>query len=61
MMSGKKRETKSMLTGKERKKYTVWVGGTEVTMHFITYSHAKRLLESYTNDGYTDVIIQNGR
>ena len=32
-----------MLTGKEKRKYTVWVGGTEVTDHFVNYTTAKQL------------------
>ena len=47
--------------GNELKKYTVWVGGTEITDFFVTYSIAKELLEQYNAIGYTDVIIQEGR
>jgi hypothetical protein len=46
---------------KEIKKYTVWVGGTEITDFFVTYSIAKELLKQYNALGYTDVIIQEGR
>ena len=45
----------------ELKKYTVWVGGTEITDFFVTYSIAKELLKQYTALGYDDVIIQEGR
>ena len=45
----------------ELKKYTVWVGGTEITDFFVTYSIAKELLKQYNAIGYSDVIIQEGR
>tara|TARA_R110002051_G_scaffold125695_1_gene199043 strand:- start:762 stop:971 length:210 start_codon:yes stop_codon:yes gene_type:complete len=45
----------------EHKKYTVWVGGTEVTEHFVKYSKAKSILDNYKGMGYTDAIIQEGR
>ena len=60
-MMAKKRKFKSMLQGKEIKKYTVWVGGTEVTDFFVTYSIAKELLKQYQALNYDDVIIQEGR
>jgi hypothetical protein len=50
-----------MLQGKEKRKYTVWVGGTEVTDHFVNYTTAKQLHLTYTAQGYTDVVIQEGR
>ena len=49
------------LQGEELAKYTVWVGGTEVTEHFVPYSHAKRILTKYSNLGYIDVVIQSRR
>ncbi len=61
IMGRKKTKKEPMLTGKERKKYTVWVGGTEVTDHFVTYSTAKDILADYTEQGYKDVVIQEGR
>ena len=60
-MMAKKTDWKSMLTGKERKKYTVWVGGTEVTDHFVTMTTAKDIYAKYTEQGYKDVVIQQGR
>ena len=45
----------------ELKKYTLWVGGTEVTDHFVTYSKAIDMLKIYKEMGYTDVVIQEGR
>ena len=48
-------------TTKELKKYTVWVGGTEVTDVFVKYSIAKEILKQYTALGYDDVKIQEGR
>lgn len=60
-MMAKRNDWKSMLTGKERKKYTVWVGGTEVTDHFVTMTTAKKIYAQYTEQGYKDVVIQQGR
>ena len=48
-------------TTKELKKYTVWVGGTEITDFFVTYAIAKELLRQYQALGYDDVYIQEGR
>lgn len=60
-MIKKKTNWKSMLTGREVRKYTVWVGGTEVTDHFVTYTTAKNILADYTKQGYDDVVIQSRR
>ena len=60
-MIKKKTNWKSMLTGKEVRKYTVWVGGTEVTDHFVTYTTAKNIFADYTKQGYDDVVIQSRR
>jgi len=57
----KRKTKKSMLTGNELKKYTVWVGGTEMTDNFVTYTVAKSLLDNFTNQGYDDVVIQARR
>jgi|TARA_B110000046_G_C12829124_1_gene328711 hypothetical protein len=43
---------------REIKKYTVWVGGTEVTDHFVTYTSAKLLYDNYEGQGYKDIIIK---
>ena len=45
----------------ELKKYTVWIGGTEVTDFFVTYAIAKEIHRQYEALGYSDVIIQEGR
>lgn len=60
-MIKKKTNWKSMLTGREVRKYTVWVSGTEVTDHFVTYTTAKNILADYTKQGYDDVVIQSRR
>ena len=39
-------------------KYTVWVGGTEVTDSYVGYSKAIDILKIYEEKGYTDVVIQ---
>ena len=57
-MIKKKTNWKSMLTGREVRKYTVWVGGTEVTNNFVTYTTAKNIFADYTKQGYDDVVIQ---
>ena len=41
--------------------WTVWVGGTEVTDHLITYTSAKLLLDTYEKMGHKDVVIQGVR
>jgi len=59
---GKTRKTKEpMLTGKERKKYTVWIDSVEMTDKFVTYAHAKMMHTVYESRGYKKVIIQEGR
>jgi len=59
---GKTRKTKEpMLTGKERKKYTVWIDDVEMTDKFVTYAHAKMMHTVYEGRGYKDVIIKEGR
>ena len=60
-MMAKKNKYKTMLKGNEIKKYTVWVGGTEVTEHFVTYTTAKNILNNYIGMGYTDATIEEGR
>lgn len=40
------------------KKYTVWVGGTEVNDYHLSLDEAQRLAYEYQNDGYDDVIIE---
>ena len=52
---------KNTKENKELKKYTVWVGGTEITDVFVKYSIAKEILKQYTALGYDDVKIQEGR
>jgi len=52
---------RSYVRGQELAKYTVWVGGTEITDSFVTYTVAKLLLNNFTNQGYTDVVIQSRR
>ena len=49
------------MKNKEVKKYTVWVGGTEITDFFVTYAIAKEILKQYQALGYNDVSIQQGR
>jgi len=37
--------------------YTVWVGGTEVNDHWLSYEEAKRLHDKYKAQGYDDVQL----
>lgn len=37
--------------------YTVFVGGTEATNHFLPYDSASELANSYREDGYDDVAV----
>ena len=60
-MMAKKNEYKKMLTGKELKKYTVWVDGKKMTPKLVTYTEAKDTLASYELDGYKDVVITGAR
>lgn len=39
-------------------KYTVWVGGTEVTDKKLTKSEAEKLAKKYEKDGYDDVVVE---
>ena len=39
-------------------KYTVWVGGTEVTDNYVDFSKAIDILKHYAVMGYTHVIVQ---
>ena len=57
-MMAKKTKYTSMLQGKERRKYTVWVGGVEVTDNYVEFREAVRLYEYYSSRGYDDVIVQ---
>ena len=57
----KKTKWHSMLTGKEIKKYIVWVDGERMSPKMLTYTDAKTLLSKYQQDGYYDVIITGAR
>ena len=38
--------------------YTVWVGGAEVTQHYVTYDEAEELAQLFREDGYTDIKVE---
>lgn len=57
----KKNKWKTMLTGQEIRKYTVWVDGKKMTPKLVTYTEAKDKLASYELDGYRDVVITGAR
>lgn len=40
------------------KKYSVWVGGSEVNDYYLTKEQAEYLAEEYKEDGYDDVVIE---
>lgn len=39
------------------KRYTVWVGGIEITDSLLTYQEALELADEWRNRGYNDVVI----
>lgn len=39
-------------------RFTVWVGGAEVTDHLVTSAQADLLVASFTRAGYDDVVKQ---
>jgi len=39
-------------------KYTVWVGGGEVTDFGVSYEKALDIYQQYISDGYDDVVIE---
>lgn len=43
---------------KKENLYTVWVGGVEVTDHYVRLNIAERIKEEYISDGYDDVEIE---
>jgi len=40
------------------KKFSVWVGGTEVTDYYVTYSKAFAIAAKYREEGYDDVVMR---
>jgi hypothetical protein len=45
---------------KLERKYSVWVGGTQVHDYLLTREEAKKLAQEWANEGYDDVVIDNG-
>jgi hypothetical protein len=43
---------------KDKKIYTVWVGGVEVNDYHLNWSDAYRLFRHWIDKGYHDVIIE---
>ena len=43
----------------EEERYTVWVGGTEISKGYLSYEDALYLSDQYLEDGYDDVIIED--
>ena len=39
------------------KRYSVWVGGTEVNDYYLPKDRAKVLALEYRDDGYDDVVV----
>lgn len=42
---------------KDPRRYTVWVGGTEVNDHYLTLEEAKKLEQEYKDKGHDDALI----
>lgn len=40
------------------KKYSVWVGGVEVTDYLVTKQDAEKIAKEYRKEGYDDVQIE---
>lgn len=40
------------------KKYTVWVGGSEIQSYYLTAYEAKELKQIWDAKGYDDVVIE---
>lgn len=40
------------------RKYTVWVGGSEVTQNLVNLERAEELVEEWKNKNYNDVSIE---
>jgi len=38
--------------------YTVWVGGVEVNEDYVSLNEAQNIEQTYLNDGYDDVCIE---
>ena len=43
----------------EDERYTVWVGGTEVSNCYLTHENAQYLADQYSENGYDDVLIED--
>ena len=43
---------------KDKKIYTVWVGGVEVNDNLLNWLEAERLYKHWLSKGYHDVIIE---
>lgn len=43
---------------KKENLYTVWVGGVEVTDHYVRLNTAERIKAEYISNGYDDVEIE---
>lgn len=40
------------------KNWTVWVGGIQVNDYYLTKNEADDLAQTYKDDGYDDVVIE---
>jgi hypothetical protein len=38
--------------------WTIWVGGVEINDHYLTEVQARRVAQTWKNDGYTDVVVE---
>ena len=48
---------KPQLTDGTEKRWTVFVGGTEVNDYLMDFTRATALAQEYADDGYDDVVV----
>jgi hypothetical protein len=41
-------------------KWTVWVGGSEVSLCYLSQTQAQNMAQAWKDKGYDDVIIEEG-
>lgn len=54
----KKSTTKKKKGAKVLKNFSVWVGGSEVNDHLLTFENAQALAKIWKENGYVDVQIE---
>jgi len=41
-------------------KWTVWVGGSEVNLCYLSQTQAENMAQAYKDKGYDDVVVEEG-